>query len=161
MKNTVIRAEVKAGTPLGIQAKDIIEKGNLLPDETVINIIADYISRNNDVTGTIFDGFPRTLAQSEAMDSMLKAIGSEVTGVISLEVEDQELVNRILIRSKSSGRADDSDESIIRNRIQVYKSQTSVVKDYYAKQNKVAEIKGVGSIDGIFEDICKAVDSLK
>ena len=157
----VIRAEVKAGTPLGVQAKEIIEKGNLLPDETVINIIADYISRNKDVAGTIFDGFPRTLAQSEAMDSMLKAVGSEVTGVISLEVEDQILVDRILNRGKDSGRADDLDESIIRNRIEVYKSQTSVVKEYYAKQNKVAQINGVGTIDGIFEETCKAIDLMK
>lgn len=157
-----IRAEVEEGTLLGIQAKSLIDRGELLPDDTVIEIIHDFIQDNNNgVIGTIFDGFPRTITQSMALNSMLSNENSQVDMVISLEVEDQILIDRILNRGKTSGRADDLSEEVVRNRIAVYKKQTSIVKEYYAKQNKVAEINGVGSIDDIFAEICKAIDSVK
>ncbi len=156
----VIRAEVKAGTELGKKAKELIENGKLVSDDIVIGIISDYINRNKDAKGTIFDGFPRTIAQSEAMDRMLKEINDEVSVVLSLEVEDEVLIERLLLRGKTSGRADDQNTEVISNRIKVYKEQTSAVKGYYAKQNKVVEIKGVGTIDGIFADICTAIDNL-
>jgi len=156
----MIRKEVKSGSEFGLKAKAIIERGELLADEHVIEMISMYISSNKDVKGTIFDGFPRTISQSEAIDSMLKAIDSDVTLVISLEVEDDVLVERILLRGATSGRADDLNEDIIRNRIAVYKAQTAAVKGYYENQGKVAEINGVGSLDIIFADICKAIDKV-
>lgn len=156
-----IRLEVEEGTLLGVQAKSVIDRGELLPDDTVIEIINDFIQDSKSVIGTIFDGFPRTITQSISLDSMLKDENSQVDMVISLEVEDQTLIDRILNRGKTSGRADDLSEEIVRNRIAVYKRQTSIVKEYYAKQNKVAEINGVGSIDDIFAEICKAIDRVK
>lgn len=156
----IIRKEVMSGSDFGIKAKAIIERGELLPDEHVIAIISKYIASNKDVKGTIFDGFPRTISQSEAIDTMLKEIDSTVTLVLSLEVEDDVLVERILLRGATSGRADDLNEDIIRNRISVYKEQTSAVKGYYETQGKVIEVNGVGSLEVIFADISKAIDKV-
>ena len=155
-----IRAEVESGSELGRMAKSLIEEGQLVPDETVIGIINEYIHSHSGTKGTIFDGFPRTYAQSESMDTMLNSINTEITLVISLEVDDEELINRIMLRGKTSGRVDDVDEAVVRNRIKVYKEQTSIVKNYYMKQNKVATINGIGSVDDIFGNICKAIDSI-
>lgn len=155
-----IRAEVESGSELGVMAKDLIEMGQLVPDKTVIGIISEYLSSHRSPVGTIFDGFPRNLAQSESMDSMLKCINSEVTLVVSLEVDDEELISRMMLRGKTSGRVDDSSEAIVRNRIKVYKEQTAIVKNYYMKLNKVAAINGVGSVDDIFANICEAIDSV-
>jgi len=155
----VMRNEIKSKSALGLQAEKEMAGGNLASDELVINIIKDFISKNKDIKGTIFDGFPRTTPQAEALDAMLKGINSEVTVMVSLEVEDDILVERLLNRGLTSGRADDSNEEIIRNRIKVYKAQTEVVKSYYAKQGKTIEMDGnTGGIDGVAERLIANID---
>ena len=154
----IIRGEIKGGTELGKKVQSYIEKGELAPDSLVIDIIADYLSKNKDAKGNIFDGFPRTIPQAEAFDKMLKNIGAEVSVMVSLDVEDEELVKRLLLRGKESGRADDANESVIRNRIEVYKAQTAVVADYYEKQNKYRPVDGVGGIDEVFGRLCAQID---
>lgn len=153
----VIRNEIKAGSELGIQVQKEMEGGGLASDSVVVSIIGDYIKSNKDSKGAIYDGFPRTTPQAEAFDAMLKQIDEEVTIVLSLEVEDEELITRLLNRGLTSGRADDQNREIIENRIKVYKSQTELVKDHYKKQNKVIEINGIGSVDAIFERLCNAI----
>jgi adenylate kinase len=154
----VIRGEIRAGTPLGQSVQGFIEKGHLAPDELIIDIIGHYLSTHRGVAGNIFDGFPRTIPQAEAFDEMLKANGSTVTLMISLEVPDSELVDRILLRGRESGRADDADIEVIRNRIRVYKEQTAVVADYYAGQGKYFPIAGQGTIDEVFDRIVRVLD---
>lgn len=156
----VIRAEIKAATPLGLRAAEQMKDGSLASDDIVIGIIENYLKANKDTNGTIFDGFPRTTPQAEAFDKMLEQIGKHVSAMICLEVPDDVVVERLLNRGKVSGRADDQSEEIIRNRIEVYKKQTAVVKEFYKKQNKCIEVDGTGSIDEIFERVCKAIDSL-
>ncbi len=154
----VIRGEIKAGTPLGRSVQDFIEKGQLAPDELVIRMIEGYLSTHMHVKGNIFDGFPRTIPQAGAFDEMLKANGLEVTLMVSLDVPDDELVDRLLMRGKESGRADDSDIEVIRNRIRVYKEQTAVVADYYDGQGKYFPVYGLGTIDEVFGRIVKVID---
>ena len=154
----VIRGEIKAGTPLGRSVQDFIERGQLAPDALIIDIIEGYLASHREVRGNIFDGFPRTIAQAEAFDRMLKANGQAVTLMVSLEVPDDELVERISLRGKESGRADDADIEVIRNRIRVYKEQTAVVADYYAAQGKYFPIRGQGTIDEVFGRIVEVVD---
>lgn len=154
----VIRGEIKKGSELGKAVVSYIEKGALAPDELVIDIISDYISSNKEVKGNIFDGFPRTTAQAIAFDKMLSENGLDVTLMVSLEVDDARLIERILLRAKDSGRADDSDENVIKNRISVYKEQTAVVADYYAAQGKYFSIDGVGSVEEVFSRLCEAID---
>jgi adenylate kinase len=149
----VIRAEIKAGTPLGKSVQEFIERGQLAPDELVIEIIENYLSGYEKGAGIIFDGFPRTIPQAEAFDTMLEAHDSSVTLMVSLDVPDDELVARILLRGKDSGRADDADIEVIRNRIRVYKEQTAVVADHYAAQGKYFPIAGRGTIDEVFSRI--------
>ncbi len=156
----VIRAEIKSGSELGQLVKSYTEKGELVPDQVVIDIIADYVLKHKSGNGNIFDGFPRTTFQAEEFDKILAANGLKVDVMLSLTVPDEELVKRLLLRGKDSGRADDSNEEVIRNRISVYKAQTAVVADYYAAQNKYAEINGVGGIDEIFGRLCEVIDSL-
>lgn len=155
----VIRNEIKSGSVLGLQAQKEMEGGKLASDKIVIDIIADYILRNKDSKGTIFDGFPRTTPQAEALDTMLKGINSEVTVMISLEVEDRLLIERLLNRGLTSGRADDMSEEIIQNRINVYKAQTEIVKEYYKKQDKTIEVDGnTGGIEGVAERLAVILD---
>ena len=155
----VMRNEIKSKSALGLQAEKEMAGGNLASDELVINIIKDFISKNKDIKGTIFDGFPRTTPQAEALDTMLKGINSDVTVMVSLEVEDDLLVERLLNRGLTSGRADDSNEEIIRNRIKVYKAQTEVVKSFYSKQGKTIEMDGnTGGIDGVAERLIANID---
>jgi len=157
----ILRGEMAAGTDLGKQAKSLIEKGELVPDAIVIGMIASKLDQNKSANGFIFDGFPRTTAQAGALDKMLSERNIAVTGMIALEVEKQELIDRLLNRGKTSGRADDQDVKIIENRINVYNKETSPVKDYYEKQGKYHAIHGIGSIDDIFNAICKTVDKIK
>lgn len=157
----ILRGEMAAGTDLGKQAKSLIEKGELVPDAIVIGMIASKLDQNKSANGFIFDGFPRTTAQAGALDKMLAERKIAVTGMIALEVEKQELIDRLLNRGKTSGRADDQDVKIIENRINVYNKETSPVKDYYEKQGKYHAIHGIGSIDDIFNAICKTVDTIK
>ena len=156
----VIREQIRKGTELGLSVQSYIEKGLLAPDELVINIIADYVASHKDAKGNIFDGFPRTTVQAEAFDKIMNGNGTPVNVMLSLEVPDEELVKRLLLRGKESGRADDSNESVIRNRIDVYKAQTAVVADYYKPQGKFRAVNGLGTIDEIFDRLCKEIDSL-
>ncbi len=156
----VIRDQIRKGTELGLSVQSYIEKGLLAPDELVINIIADYVASHKDAKGNIFDGFPRTTVQAEAFDKIMNSNGIPVSVMLSLEVPDEELVKRLLLRGKESGRADDSNESVIRNRINVYKAQTAVVADYYKPQGKFRAVNGLGTIDEIFDRLCKEIDSL-
>ena len=154
----VLRAQIKAGTELGKTASQYINEGKLLPDALIIDILASTLdSKGKDIPGVIFDGFPRTIAQAEALDAMLKERGEEVSVVIGLEVDDEELVKRIIARGKTSGRADDNEETA-KKRLDTYYSQTLPLKDFYIKQGKYAAINGVGSLDTIFADIQAAIE---
>lgn len=154
----IIRQEIKSGSEIGKQFQAYTEKGELAPDSLVIDIIRKYLSTLNGCKGTIFDGFPRTTAQAEAFDKMLAQIGEEITVMVYMDVPDEELVKRILLRGKDSGRKDDQSEEIIRNRIKVYKSQTLVVADYYLKQNKYVAIPSLGTIDEVAGELRKVID---
>lgn len=157
----VIREEIRKGSKLGLEAQAFTEKGCLAPDRLVIDIIADYIATHKDAKGNIFDGFPRTTVQAEAFDVMMKQNGTPVDVMLSLEVPDEELVHRLLLRGKDSGRADDSNESVIRNRIDVYKAQTAIVANFYTAQDKYQAIDGLGDVDTIFGRLCNQIDALK
>ena len=132
----VIREQIRKGTELGRSVQSYIEKGQLAPDGLVIDIIADYVAKHKDAKGNIFDGFPRTTVQAKAFDEIMEKNGTPVSVMLSLEVPDEELVKRLLLRGKESGRADDSNEGVIRDRIDVYKAQTAVVADHYKPQGK-------------------------
>lgn len=153
----ILREEMRQGTPIGLQAKGLIEKGNLVPDEVVIELIRKKL-RENTATGFIFDGFPRTVEQAKALDQMLHAESCEIALMVTLEVEEEELVRRIMKRGIDSGRADDTDPSIIKNRIEVYHAKTAPVADYYKKQSKHAAVDNMQSVENTFEDICKHID---
>lgn len=157
----LFRHEMGNDTPLGKKAKSYIEKGELVPDSVTVGMLRNKVEANPDVPGYIFDGFPRTIPQSEALDQLLAEKGQQVDRLIMLDVPDDEIVKRILERGKTSGRKDDLDEDIIRNRIEVYKSETSPVFDYYQQKGKSVKINGVGSIDEIFERLCEELDALK
>ena len=155
----LFRYEMGNDTPLGREAKAYIAKGELVPDEVTIGMFRNKVEMHPDAKGFIFDGFPRTIAQAAALDTLLAEKNSAVSGLLALQVDDEEIVNRIILRGKSSGRPDDSDEVIIRNRISVYKSETTPVFDYYAQKNKSHSINGVGSIDDIAVRLSGIVDS--
>ena len=154
----VIREQIKAGTELGKRAEKEMEGGALASDEIVIKIIADFDEQHKSAKGVIFDGFPRTTPQAEAFDQVLSEEGLEVTMMLALEVPDQELIERLLLRGKSSGRADDQSEEIIVNRIAVYKKQTEIVKQFYEKQGKFISVDGTGGIDVVFGRLCDIID---
>ena len=156
----LFRYEIGNKTPLGIKAKKFMSKGQLVPDEVTIGMLNNKVEANLDVKGFIFDGFPRTIAQAEALDVLLKEKGLSISALISLSVEDDEIVSRILKRGESSGRSDDSDESVIRERIDVYNRQTQPVFDYYRKQNKSTQLSGIGSIDEIYDRLCASIDKI-
>ncbi len=155
----LFRSEMGNNTPLGQEAKRYIERGELVPDSVTIGMLKNKVEAHPDAKGFIFDGFPRTIAQAEALDELLRSKGTEVTLLLALDVDDDEITKRILLRGKTSGRADDNDEQIIRNRIAVYKQETAPVFDYYARQGKAQKINGIGSIEEIFERLCKAIDA--
>lgn len=157
----ILRAELKAGSKLGLEAKKFMDKGELVSDEVVIGMIESKIDTNLGAKGFIFDGFPRTTAQAIALDKMLNNKKIPITIMLALVVDDDELIKRLLLRGKDSGRADDQDQSIIENRIKVYNKDTSPVIDYYDDQNKYKDIDGIGSIDEIFDRLCKAIDQVK
>jgi adenylate kinase len=154
----LLRNEIAAQTPLGIEAKAIMDKGHLVPDEVVIGMISTALEANTTVNGFLFDGFPRTKAQSVALDGLLELKNSGIKVVLSLEVGEEELVKRLLQRGLTSGRSDDTNEEIIRARIAEYHKKTSIVADYYKQFDKVKNIKGEGSVDEIFNALCHEVD---
>jgi adenylate kinase len=154
----VIRGEINAQTELGKSMEAYISRGELAPDQLVIDIVTDYIDRHRDANGNIFDGFPRTTLQAEAFDKILAERDLKVDVMIFMEVPTEELVQRILLRGKSSGRADDANEEVIRNRIQIYNEQTAVVADYYSAQGKYEAVNGVGTLDEVFNRICAVIE---
>lgn len=155
----VIRDEIRRGTELGQSMEAYIKAGQLAPDEIVIGMIDHYVTGHMNAAGCIFDGFPRTTVQAEEFDKILAGHGLKVDVMIDIHVPEEELVRRILLRGKDSGRADDASEDVIHNRIKVYREQTEVVGAYYARQNKYFEVDGVGSMDEVFDRICRVVDA--
>jgi len=157
----IFRANIKGGTELGNKAKQFMDQGQLVPDEITIGMLESEADKHPDAKGYIFDGFPRTPKQAEALDNFLTSKGTSISGMIALEVEEEELRTRLMIRGKDSGRPDDQDPAIIQKRIDVYKNETEPVRDYYMAQNKYTGINGIGSIDEIFERLCVAIDAIK
>ena len=157
----VIRGEIRRGTELGRSMESYIAQGKLAPDEIVIGMIANYVAGHLDAKGCIFDGFPRTTVQAEEFDKILAKHGLKVDIMVDIHVPEEELVRRILLRGKESGRADDASEEVIRDRLKVYHDQTAVVSDYYAAQGKYASVNGIGTIDEVFERIATVIDNLK
>lgn len=155
----LFRSEISNETALGLIAQSYIKKGELVPDEVTIGMLKMKLEEDRDVEGIIFDGFPRNILQAEALDDLLSERDQKITALIALDVDDEEIVERILQRSKTSGRADDADESIIRNRIEVYKQETKPVFDYYDETGRAHEVKGVGDISEIFGRLKKLIDS--
>lgn len=154
----ILRSEVKNETPLGLEAKKFMDQGMLVPDEVVIGMISSKLDENPDVKGFIFDGFPRTVAQAEALDNLLDFKKSPINVVISLLVSEDELKKRLIHRGEVSGRSDDNEE-IIMNRIKEYHAKTSPVADYYQSKHKLVEIQGEGTVDEIFSAIATTIDS--
>ncbi|MBR1803430.1 MAG: adenylate kinase [Muribaculaceae bacterium] len=157
----VLRDNIKRGTELGATAKAYIDKGQLIPDDLMIGILADVLDSNKEAaaSGVIFDGFPRTIAQAEALETMLQERGTSVSAVIGLEVPEQELIDRIILRGQQTGRSDDNMETV-KNRLAVYHNQTSPLQAFYKEKGLYHAIKGTGKIEEIFADIRRAIDSL-
>ena len=153
----ILRNEIANGTPLGLEAKKLMDQGILVPDEVVIGMISSKLDANKDASGFIFDGFPRTTKQAEALDILLQSKNTGITIMLALEVDDDELMKRLLLRGKDSGRADDQNPDIIRKRIDEYNAKTMPVANYYKSQNKFKGINGIGSIDSIFDMLCAAI----
>ena len=156
----ILRGEITAGTKLGLEAKSLMDAGDLVPDEVVIGMISSKLDKNLKAQGFIFDGFPRTTAQAKALDKLLSEKGTSISTMLSLRVEDQELIKRLLNRGEDSGRADDQNKDIISNRINEYNNKTAPLKDYYSEQNKLNEIRGVGSIKNIAKKLYAVIDTL-
>ena len=156
----LFRKHLNEGTELGLLAKKYMNEGKLVPDEVVIGMVEQKIKESPDAKGVIFDGFPRTVPQAEALDRLLNHNKTPISGMIALEVEEEELKKRIRERGKTSGRVDDQDEEKINTRIKVYLDETIPVAKYYEKQHKYHPITGIGEIEEIFKNICKEIDSL-
>ncbi|UEG50849.1 adenylate kinase [Ferruginibacter lapsinanis] len=156
----LLRSEIANATPLGLEAKNFMDKGQLVPDEVVIGMISSALDNNPQAKGFLFDGFPRTAAQAEALDKLLELKNTSIAVMLALDVSEEELVNRLLKRGETSGRSDDTNETIIRARITEYQNKTTAVADYYKQFDKVVLIKGEGGIDDIFDRLCKEIDAL-
>jgi adenylate kinase len=156
----LLRSEMSAGTKLGLEAKSFMDKGELVPDEIVIGMIKSKLDSVKDAKGFIFDGFPRTVDQAKALDELLNNNGTPISGMLSLEVEKQELISRLVSRGKISGRADDQDEAIIENRINVYNQKTLPLIEYYKPQGKHFGINGMGSIAEIADRLKEVIEKI-
>jgi adenylate kinase len=156
----MLRAEIAGQTKLGLEAKTLMDRGDLVPDEVVIGMIENKLDSNKDAKGFVFDGFPRTVKQAEALDTLLELRAIPILKVLSLKVSEEELTRRILDRGKTSGRADDQNEEIVKNRVVEYRTKTAPLANYYAEQHKLAEIAGEGSVDEIFEALCFQINNL-
>ncbi|MEI6264760.1 MAG: adenylate kinase [Sphingobacteriia bacterium] len=154
----LLRSEIANKTPLGIEAKTIMDKGQLVPDEVVVGMISSALENNPQAKGFLFDGFPRTTAQSEALDKLLKLKNTEIGVVLAMDVSEEELVKRLLNRGLTSGRSDDTNETVIRARIKEYQDKTTVVANYYSQFNKVVHLKGEGTVEEIFSILCSEID---
>lgn len=155
----IFRANIKGGTELGTLAKSYMDQGQLVPDEVTIRMLESEADKSPDAKGYIFDGFPRTPAQAKALDNFLASKNTSITMMLALEVDEDELRKRLLLRGKDSGRADDIDPAVIQKRIDVYRNETEPVRDYYQAQNKYTGIDGIGTVDEIFVRLCSAIDS--
>jgi len=157
----LLRSEINAGSELGISAKKFMDSGMLVPDEVVIGMIDNKIKANKTAKGFIFDGFPRTVPQAGSLDQICTLNGIEISGMIALVVDEEELAKRIQLRAKTSGRADDQDPDVIRRRISEYNKNTAPVADFYAKKRKYFEVNGMNEIEEVFTDICKVINAFK
>lgn len=157
----ILREETSKGTELGLKAKSYMEKGQLIPDALIIDMLEKKVDENIKADGILYDGFPRTVKQAEALDVMFEKKGLKLDIFLCLTADHDTLVKRLLNRAKDSGRADDADPAVIENRIKVYNEQTLPVADYYKKQGKSVEINGIGEINDIFNTICEAIDKVK
>lgn len=157
----LLRSEIARQSPLGLEAKSFMDKGRLVPDEVVIGMISTVLEINPHAKGFLFDGFPRTEAQAEALDKLLLLEKTSIALMLALDVPEDELIKRILNRGKNSGRSDDRDESVIRSRIREYEMKTKSVADYYARFNKVVHINGEGTVQEIFEKLTTEIDKRK
>ena len=157
----VLRDHIRRGTPLGATAKTYMDKGQLLPDELIIDILAQVLDDNAGLAGrgVIFDGFPRTIAQADALERLLADRGTAIHAVVGLEVPDEVLTERILLRAQQAGRADDTPD-VVRNRLEVYHRQTAPLQDYYRQRGLYHAIEGTGTVDGIAAVIAKTLDTL-
>jgi adenylate kinase len=155
----LLRDQISKGTPLGKEAAVFIDKGQLVPDAVVIGMISSILDKDPQAKGFLFDGFPRTYSQAEELDNLLKLKKTEIDLMLSLEVSEEELVKRLLKRGETSGRSDDNDSTVIRARIVEYYLKTSVVEDYYKYFGKSVRVKGEGSVDQIFDSLCKEIES--
>lgn len=154
----LLRSEIANATPLGLQAKEIMDKGQLVPDAVVVGMIRSAMDRNTDAKGFLFDGFPRTVAQAEALDALLAEKGASINLMIALIVSEEELIKRLLQRGLTSGRSDDSNELVIRARIEEYQNKTTAVAGHYQALDRYTAIPGEGSIEDIFARICEVVN---
>jgi adenylate kinase len=154
----LFRKHLKEGTPLGKLAQDFMNKGNLVPDQVVIDMVDDKIQSSGNIEGIIFDGFPRTIPQAEALDKLLNSKGAPIRALVELVVPEEELRLRLASRAVKENRPDDAKPEVIENRISVYKAETAAVAEYYKLQNKYSSVIGLGSIDDIFKNICREID---
>ena len=157
----ILRSEIANKTALGMEAKSLMDKGQLVPDEVVIGMIRTALDNNPGVPGFLFDGFPRTTAQAEALDRLLEQKNTEVGVVLALQVPDEELISRMINRARTSGRSDDADEQVQRKRLEVYLRDTLPVAKHYAQKNKLMEIHGVGAVDVIFGKLSEEIEHRK
>src|SRR6185503_18713552 len=153
----LLREEIQQQTPLGLEAKSFMDKGQLVPDEVVIGMVDSYFDKHKEAKGFLFDGFPRTVAQARALDGLLELKKTEISKGLLLDVDEEELIKRLILRGKTSGRSDDADEIILRSRQEVYKKETLPVAAYYSKAHKVIHLNGMGGIDEIFERLCSVI----
>jgi adenylate kinase len=154
----LFRKHLKEGTSLGKLAKGYMDKGNLVPDQLVIDMVDDKLKSSGEIGGIIFDGFPRTVPQAEALDALLESMGSPIKVLVELVVNEDELKQRLAERAHKENRPDDAKPEVIQNRIKVYKAETAAVAEYYKQHNKYASVIGVGQIDEIFTNICREID---
>src|SRR6266487_2326293 len=151
----LLRSDIQNQTPLGLEAKNLMDKGHLVPDEVVIGMISSALDSNPHTNGFLFDGFPRTSAQAEALDQLLELKKTSIAVMLALNVSEEELVKRLMKRGETSGRSDDTNENVIRARITEYRNKTAVVADYYYNFDKVVMVKGEGTVDEIFRSLCE------
>ena len=156
----LFRYEIGNNTPLGLKAKEYMDQGHLVPDEVTIGMLQNKVEKHPEAIGFIFDGFPRTVPQAEALDAFLAEKDTTISGLLMLDVDDDEIVSRILNRGKTSGRSDDNDEQIIRNRIKVFNDQTAPIFDHYEMFGKSQRINGIGSINDIFGRLSDTISEL-
>jgi adenylate kinase len=155
----LLRQEITDKTPLGMEAKNLMDKGQLVPDEVVIAMVDSYMDKHPDAKGFLFDGFPRTAPQAEALDKLLTLKKTSICKVLALEVSEEELINRLLKRGQTSGRSDDTNEEVIRNRYTIYKKDTEPVAEHYRQEGKLQLIKGEGTVEEIFNALSQCIET--